>query len=563
MVVAIVAAALLMMMPLPSAGAQPETDVTPLVRLPFPQDDGSLTPYTFELGYSLLTLIYDTLMWRDAGGVPQPWLARSVDVSPDGLEVTIRLDEEARWHDGTPVTSADVAFTFELFAERPHLRFTPQLAAIEAVETPDPQTVVVQLAHPSLGFPDQPLSDVPILPSHLWEDLPSGSSTPEGLAVGSGPYRLTDYRPGESYRFEANADYFRGPPAVTTIEVPFITDAEETLRALERRAVDMIPVSLPEDVAARVSGLGINTAEGPSYLGTVLLFNLRRPPFDDPEVRRAVAAALDLRRLAGVVGTALPADRGYIHPASEWASEEAVHVVDEDGAAARLARLDLPALEILAPQNDPVKAEAGRQVALALERAGLEAEVQELSREEMARALGEDGSTPSFEAAISTAPPLASYDPNFLGQLFGSAGEDTPLNRSGYASEAFDELVERIAAAPGPEARQAAVNDALLLLAADVPAVPLFFADGAYVYRPAVYDGWVFIKGTGILDKRSFVEPAAGPPDSPGLDAAAPPAAPEPESTPTSSGFPFGLLALGLLATAGVVLIIDLIRRRT
>src|ERR671917_964825 len=81
-----------------SAATAPAQAPTQLIRIPFPQDDGSLTPYSFELGYPLVTLIYDTLLWRDAEGRPQPWLATAVERRAGGTELTIRLRDGVRWH---------------------------------------------------------------------------------------------------------------------------------------------------------------------------------------------------------------------------------------------------------------------------------------------------------------------------------------------------------------------------------------------------------------------------------------------------------------------------------
>lgn len=522
-----------------------------VVRLPFPQDDGTLTPYTFELGYALLTLVYDTLLWRDEQGIPRPWLARSVEQSPDARRVTVRLASGARWHDGTPVTSADVVFTFGFVANHPHPRFTPQVDAIERVEAPDPSTAVFVLNRPSPGFSDQPLADVPLLPAHVWKDLPGSRLAPAGLPVGSGPYRLVEHVPGQGYRFEANAGYFRGPPAVQTIEVSFIDNAEATLRALERRQVDMIPLSLPEAAARRFETLGTRVKRGPGYLGTVLLFNLRRPPFDRVEARRAVAASLDLARIAAIVGHATPAQRGYLHPASPWSPEAPLQPSSPPAGAG--ARTSLPPLRVLAPDNDPVKLEAARQVVLGLRRAGAAADVMEVNRQAMSRALGEDGSTPSFDVAVGTSPPLASYDPDFLRLVFGSDPRQAPLNYSGYKSAAFDSIEDRVATAIDPDARRAAVGDALRLLADDVPVLPLFFSNGAYTYRPAIFDGWVFVKGAGILDKRSFMTSPSTPPPVPGGGTGVP---------TTSDRSPLWLLALGLAGVAGLIALVALFPRR-
>lgn len=520
----------------------------PLVRLPFPQEDGSLTPYTFELGYQLLTLVYDTLLWRDIDGVAQPWLASAVEPSGDGRRITVHLREGARWHDGAAVTSADVAFTFGYVALHRHPRFTAEVSSVERVDTPDPRTAVILLSEPDAGFFDQPLADLPILPMHLWQNLPKGQLAPDGLAVGSGPYRLVEHVPGQRYRFEANPQYFRGRPSVGAIEVPIITSAEETVKALQRRNVDMIPVSLPSDMAARVDDAGVKVDEGPSYLGITLLFNLRSPPFDRLEVRQAVAAALDLGRISRTIGQAVPAERGYLHPASPYASPVDLHRLDVPAARSVLAGL-AGTITILVPVNDPVKAEAAHQVVQALRGAGAQADVAELPGNELSRAVGEDGAAPSFQAAIRVSPALASYDPSFLSRLFGPDQPTGSFNYAGYRSPAFDQAAKRAAAAPDPATRRMATGDVLRILASDAPGVPLFFARGAFAYRTSIYDGWTFVKGSGILDKQSFLAPKSASALPPVPDRAAIPAArPAPEGLSIA-----GVMAIAVLALAGAL----------
>jgi peptide/nickel transport system substrate-binding protein len=491
--------------PIGAYGQSPDR-VTALLRLPFPAEDGSLTPYTFNVGYPLVTLIYDTLMWRDEHGVPQPWLARSLDRSPDGLQYTVHLAEGVRWHDGASLTAADVAFTFNFAATHPHPRFTPQLAAVTRVVAPDAATVVMTLSQPSPGFVDQPLADLPILPAHLWQGRSPERPIPDGLAVGSGPFRLIEHRSSETYRFEANAGYFRGRPAVTALEVPIIPSEDETLKAFERRHMDMLPVNLSQSAAEQVAGPGTAFAQGPSYLGTALMFNLRRPPFDRVEVRQALSKALDLAAISRGVGQATPAAGGFVHPASPWSDERPLHLFDEAASRHAVAQLRLSPIEVLTADNDTIRLEAGRQVVQALREVGASADLREVTRAELSQAVGEDGSTPSFQTAIWSVPPLASYEPDFLSRQFGST-PNASLNYSGYRSPAFDSLAQRVATTMDTGARRSLVRDELQLLANDVPAVPLFFADGRFAYRPASYDQWVFIKGTGILDKRSFVEP--------------------------------------------------------
>ena len=502
----------------PPSPSTAQTPAAPLVRLPFPKYDGTLTPYTFEVGFPLVTLVYDTLLWRDAKGVPRPWLARSVKRSNGGRRVTVRLRRGVRWHDGRPLTSADVAFTFGYVARRFHPRFTPQLARVENVRASDRLTVTFDLDRPSLAFDDQPLADLPILPRHLWKGVPPTRLAPPGLPVGSGPYRLTAAGPGKGYRFRANRTYFKGRPRVERIQVPIIRQEELTHRALKRREVDMLPVSLTEDVAKELGGsLGINLRRGPSYSGTSLVLNLRRPPFERRAVRRALGRALDLERIVKNTGPGEPADEGFIHPQSRWASDKILQRFDLDAARRALARLKVPRIQVLAPSNDAVRVEAGRQVVLAVRRAGGAAALTKLSPEKLGRAIGAEGSKPDFDAAIVTTPALASYDPDFLRGVFGAEAGDAPLNYSGYRSPAFGALAERVSTARDRKARRRAVDAELRLLAKDLPEIPLFFSEGAFAYRPSAHDGWVFVEGAGILDKRSFLpnEERAGQTGSP------------------------------------------------
>jgi hypothetical protein len=348
------------------------------LRIPFPQADGTLTPYTYKLGYPLVTLVYDTLMWRDARGIPRPWLARSVRRSGD--RVIVRLRRGVRWQDGAPLTAADVVFTYRYVATHPHPRFTPTLSDLVDVEQAGSETIVFTLRSPSLGFEDQPLSDVPILPRARWEGLPADRLAPPGLPVGSGPYRLVAYDPSSGYRFLANPAYFRGTPTVKEIDVPIIRDAQATFGALRDGRVDAVPVELTPQAVDQIGGdLGVRIVIGNTYTGTVLMLNTAAAPFNAVGARRAVAGALDPDTIAAAMGTlpsgpvAISADRGLLDPGSPWASRRSLRTFRPDTARVTLAELGEPPLVILAPNNDPIRLQAGREVVRALRAVGARA----------------------------------------------------------------------------------------------------------------------------------------------------------------------------------------------
>jgi peptide/nickel transport system substrate-binding protein len=495
------------------------------LRIAFPSEDGSLTPYTFSSGYSLMTLVYDTLTWRDARGVARPWLARSVRRRANDREIVVTLRRGVRWHDGRPLSAADVVFTYDYVRTHDHSRFTPQLRELADVRATGPLTVVFTLRNPALGFEDQPLADVPILPRHLWQGLPRGRLAPAGLPVGSGPYRLVRHVVGHSYRFQANRAYFRGRPAVSRIDVEIAPGVDSSLVGLRARRFDMEPLpvapGVPTSLLRRPLRLSFTArfSQAGSYSGTVLQFNLTRPPFDRPAARRAVALALDLGEIAGATtgpGSRPRADRGMLHPQSPWAGSAVVHRFDAAAARVAFSEQGVGAFAIAASSSDPVRLEAARRVVHALQRVGADARLAPLTPGQLNRAVGADGSSPpTFAAAVVGSPALASYDPAFLRAVFGDPA-GAPLNDGGYRSARFDRLADAVEQAATVAARRRAVQRELRVLADDLPVVPLFFGGSTFAYRPAAYDAWVDVRGSGILDKRSFLtgvaagrEPAA------------------------------------------------------
>ena len=481
------------------------------IRIAIPGDDGSLTPYTFESGYAFMTLVYDTLTWRDANGIPRPWLARSIRRDRSGRTVTVFLRRGVRWHDGKPLTAADVAFTYEYMKHHPHPRFTPELQDIESVHAVGDLAVTFVLRRRAPGFADQPLADVPILPRHLWQGLPRGRRAPPGLPVGTGPYRLTSHEPGSGYRFEANRGYFRGAPSVPRIDVPVLRTQDALVAQLRTGRLAAAPVTVPPGKTPRRIP-AVRYSDEISYTGTMLLFNVAGRPFHRLVARRAVARALNLDAIAGnatdVPGGVVPAHRGMLHPRSGWAPAGALHRFDPDRARIAFTEQGIGAFTVAAPRNDPVRLEAGRRVVRALKSAGARARLVELSPRALDRALGRRGKRATFDAAVLGIPALASYDPAFLRAMFGDP-RTAPLNDGGYRSATFAALADRAASATSAQARRDAVHQELRFLARDLPAVPLLFGGGTFAYRPTSYDGWVGVRGTGILDKQSFLSGAA------------------------------------------------------
>jgi peptide/nickel transport system substrate-binding protein len=421
--------------------------------------------------------------------------------------VRVTLRPGVRFHDGEVLDAHDVVYSYRLFQRRPHARFTPELRDIDSVEPAGNRTVVFTLRHRSLGFEDQPLADVPILPLHLWRQVDGTSRVPTGRAIGSGPYRLTRADRKDGYRLQANPRYFRGRPSVARIDVPVIRRQDAILEELERRRVDVVPVTIPPGATPpRVTA--VRFADDVSYTGTMLAFNVRRRPFSRLVARQAVSRALNLTTLAGnaagVAGGVVPANRGILHPRSPWAKAGVLHRDDRVQARLAFAEQGVEAFRVAVARNDPVRTATARRVVDALTDVGARARVLELSADALDRALGRGDGPATFDVAVVGIPALASYDPSFLRAMFGGPQIAT-LNDAGYRSRTLDSLMARVAAAPTQGARQTLVNQELRLLARELPVLPLLYGGGTFAYRTRAYDRWVSVRGTGIVDKRSFL----------------------------------------------------------
>lgn len=226
-----------------------------------------------------------------------PYLAESWEWSEDSLSLTLRLVQDAVFHDGVPITSADVAFSImTIKANHP---FQTMFAPVEAVETPDPHTAVIRLSqpHPALMLA---LTGAlcPIIPQHVYGDGQELPTHPANNApVGSGPFRLAEYRPGEQITLERFDDFFLdGQPYLDRIIFRIVRDAATVTLALESGEADVGIVTDASSInrLGAVDGLEV-TPRGFEGIGPIqwLAFNTRSAPLDDVRVRQAIAYAMD------------------------------------------------------------------------------------------------------------------------------------------------------------------------------------------------------------------------------------------------------------------------------
>ncbi len=270
--------------------------------------------------------LFAGLLRVDEAFRPRPYLAERWEVSEDGLSYTFHLARGARFHDGAPVTSEDVAFSLAVVKEN-HPLGIAMFDAVDRVETPDPHAAVIRLKrpHPALMQALVPLL-LPVIPKHVFGDGRDIRTHPmNAMPVGSGPFRFKEWVRGRHVILERNDDFFiEGRPLLKRIVVRFIAEPSVRLLALETGEVDYYPFAglrfretlrIADNPELRVSAKGYEALGPLNYLE----FNLREPPFDDLRVRRAVAHAIDQDYMVEVLHGGLPhPGRGPLHHTSPF-----------------------------------------------------------------------------------------------------------------------------------------------------------------------------------------------------------------------------------------------------
>jgi len=242
------------------------------------------------------TQIFASPLRYDDKWNPKPYLAESWEVAPDGLSITLHLVKNALFHDGKPVTSEDVAFSIMLIkANHP---FKTMLQPVEKVDTPDLYTAIIRLAHPhpALLLAMSPAL-MPILPKHVYGVGGDIQTNPANLKpVGSGPFKLIEYKQGDHYTLEKFHRFFiKDRPILDKIIVRTVTDQGAAVVAMERGEANIYPfINGIRDIERLENAPNLFvTAQGFEGIGALnwLEFNTKKKPLDDVRVRQAIAYA--------------------------------------------------------------------------------------------------------------------------------------------------------------------------------------------------------------------------------------------------------------------------------
>lgn len=475
------------------------------------------------------SLLFDTLLWKDDNGVPQPWLATKYEVSPDGKTWRFTLHDDVKWQDGQPFTADDVAFTWNYMTSGPGKASGGYSSLpVKSVVAESPTVVVFQTDPVYAPFLDRVASRLFILPRHVWEPVtdPAKFRDPTAL-MGTGAYRLESFdETAGNYLFVANDSYFLGPPHVKRVE---FVPAPNELLALQQGAIDaaslgagaVVDNGTPDEALTPFKNDEYGTLTAPGQVGRALHFNMNQGfPYSDVRFRQAVAYAVDrqdlLKRI--LLGRGEVGNLGVLEPSNSpfFAKDTATYGFDLAKAKGLLDEIglkdatgdgvrDLSDGKPFTPElltNSTWNAKTADAIKEYLRAVGIDVRIKSQDQA-TADATTKDG---RYEMALIGYG--FSSDPDGLRTQFSSKLPASSFaSVHGYDNPAFEDLAAKQLTVVDQAERIKIAQEMQRMLANDVPIINLYVAARMVIFDKSSVTNWFYGGGIypGLLNKEVFI----------------------------------------------------------
>ena len=421
--------------------------------------------------YRINRLLYDRLTDFDDRYRPVPALARWERLAPTHYRFHLR---SARFHDGTPLTSADVLATYQSVLDpatgSPH---RGALAMIESLAAPDPVTVDFHLKHPDPLFPGH--LTLPILPARALESGHDFATRP----LGSGPFRFLARDEG-SITLERLADGQR---------VRFVAVKDPTVRVLKllRGEIDLLQNGLPPELVAYLEDRPrVRLLRSPGNRFSYLGFNLEDDSTGDPRVRQAIAHAIDRDAIVRHVfaGAARPAET--LLPADHWAAAKlAPYPYDPERARALLREAGYtrahPLRLTYKTSSDPFRLRLATIIQHQLAQVGVQVAIRSYDWGTFY------GDIKASRFQLYSLAWVGIKLPDIFRYVFHSeAVPPAGANRGRYRNPEVDRLIEQAEREPDLERQAVLYRRVQALIHRDLPYVPLWYEDNVVALRDTI-----------------------------------------------------------------------------
>lgn len=293
----------------------------------------SLTPYNVYGSDDLLIAsapCFDPLYIITAAGT-RWYLADSMEpTSDDGMHYEMKLKDGLKWHDGEPITADDVVFTVDMFKDTSNTGATSESVTYNnktlSVEKVDDLTVAITLQEPFSAFETE-FGRIQIIPKHIFDGNTNVADNKKALkkCIGSGPFKLKEYKEGDSIVYERNDDYYRGKPSLAQVVIKMMPDESAQEAALQSGEISMMRVTNQTKLDKYKKDSDYKVYTLPEGRLNYLAFNYQSPIMQDIDARKAICLALnDDDIIKGAYGSeelALPA-KNFCAPQNLYYNDE-------------------------------------------------------------------------------------------------------------------------------------------------------------------------------------------------------------------------------------------------
>jgi peptide/nickel transport system substrate-binding protein len=427
--------------------------------------------------YGLMEIktLYSPLYMYNGKDDVKYFLAESMTPSADFLTYTAKLRKDVKWHDGQPFTADDVVFTYEQMLKeenggwaRSQLIFNNKPVKVEKV---DDYTVKFTLPEVSIGA-FEALGNIFIMPKHVYEgETNIANSSKNATPVGTGPYKLKEYKAGESVTFEKNDDYFLGAPKISKVVYRIIMDANTATMALQKGEINALAIQ-PAD-ASKLKGSS-NVTLKPYEEGRIgyLAFNLSSKAVQAKEVRQAIAFGLNRDEIntASYVSTEFSKPAYSILPkkATYFTDNVEKHNFDTKKAKDMLSKTGVSNLKLKLAfiANNPIQQKQAAVIQQNLQAVGVDVQLVGMDATALSKKL--QSVQTDFDMYLNGY--IMGIDPDTFNSLFVTDGE---ANYMHYSNTKVDELFNQGRVEKDNAKRKAIYEDIQKMIIDDAAFYPL------------------------------------------------------------------------------------------
>ncbi len=256
-------------------------------------------------------LMYQGLFYEAADGEAAPLLAESYTLSDDRLVYTIKLRQGVKFHTGQTMTAKDAAYSYNYLRDSKNgSPGAADLGLITAIEAVDDATVKITLSAPNASLPMTLGNKYGAVVPAGYFDAADAKTKFNQASVGTGPFKLAEFKPNSNLTLEKHADYWeKGAPYLDKVNIVFTPNAPAMLVGLSSKRIDLAALSRPQDVKQIEKAPGLVTERWPSLNQKALDLGAEYGPLGDARVRKAIALGLDkdeiMKASIGGLGTVI------------------------------------------------------------------------------------------------------------------------------------------------------------------------------------------------------------------------------------------------------------------